>query len=302
MSEEKPYAVKYRDPEGNEQTGWFLDGHVYQDEAATVPVAVGSTVPTDAGWYRMTDYGGVLWAAPDQVDDQGNWVPQGNHWYRTAQDLEEKLRARPAFAYDPDADPLYQSARDRYLTDGLRAMEDAQGRAAGLSGGYGSSYALRAGQQAYREQISQLARLLPELYDRARAGYDDETARLADQLKQAAGLYDLEYQTYLDRVEAARKDRALDLENDRWERDFQRDNDHWEREFALDQQALEQKQAASAASAAESAAVRERSYAYRMAMQALQQGLRVSDSLLETAGIDKTYAETLRRWYASIRS
>ena len=38
-----------------------------------------------------------------------------------------------------------------------------------------------------------------------------------------------------------------------------------------------------------------------MAMQALQQGLSVSDSLLKTAGIDKSYAETIRRYYAYLR-
>ena len=36
-----------------------------------------------------------------------------------------------------------------------------------------------------------------------------------------------------------------------------------------------------------------------MAMLALQQGLAVSDALLEEAGIDKTYAERLRRYFAA---
>ena len=38
-----------------------------------------------------------------------------------------------------------------------------------------------------------------------------------------------------------------------------------------------------------------------MAMLALQQGLSVSDSLLQTAGINKSYAETIRRYYAALR-
>ena len=35
-------------------------------------------------------------------------------------------------------------------------------------------------------------------------------------------------------------------------------------------------------------------------MLALQQGLSVSDALLETAGIDKAYAESIRQYYYNL--
>ena len=350
MSERKPKEVEYYDPEGQPRTGWYLDGHVYQDEAASKPIAAGSTFRAGSGkYYRMTPYGGVLWAAPKQETSGGTWVPQGNHWYRSAQDLTERLEGRPAFSYDPEEDPLYRGAKNQYLREGRRAMEDSLGRAAALTGGYASTYAQAAGQQAYDRQLTALADLLPELYDRARKGYDSETKALLDQIEAAAGLYDRDYRTYLDRVGQDRWEQefALDREKQeaaqsRWEQEFALDRekfdasldqwamdygldrdkleasllqwaeeygldrekfeaslDQWAREFAREGEQWEARQNAQAESQAESAEVRERSYAYRMAILALRQGLPVSAELLQTAGIDPAYADLIRRWFAS---
>ena len=46
----KPKQVEYTDPEGQVQTGWYADGHVYTDEAATQPIPEGSTFRTGSGW------------------------------------------------------------------------------------------------------------------------------------------------------------------------------------------------------------------------------------------------------------
>lgn len=351
----KPRQVSYCDPDGKEQVGWYQGGHVYTDEAATKPIPVGSTVrASDGRVFRQTRYGGVLWSSPKQTDQSGAWIPQGNPWYREAQDLLIRQQNRPAFSYDPEQDVFWQSAKDQVLRQGRKAMEDTLGRASALSGGYASSYAQNLGQQSYRESLGELGRLLPELYDRAKASYDSETKRLLEQIDTALGLYDSDYQSYLDAMEARERkaafDRAgeqwqaefdrdndrwqadFDRDNDRWARelaweqerwnrdfdrdnahwqaDFDRDNDHWEREFASDnahwqseaeqeRQEWNDRQQAAADSAAASAAEKERSYAYRMAMLALQQGLTVSAELLETAGIDPEYAERLRSYYAA---
>ena len=42
-------------------------------------------------------------------------------------------------------------------------MEDTLGKAAALTGGYASSYAQSAGQQAYNGYLQELAALVPEL-------------------------------------------------------------------------------------------------------------------------------------------
>ena len=361
MSERKPREVTYTDPTGKEVTGWYLDGHVYQDQAATVPIAVGSTFRTDSGkYYHMTKYGGLLWSVPTAEQKDGRWNPLGDQWYRTARDLTEQLANRPAFSYDPEKDALWQGVKQGYLRNARRAMSDTIGRTSALTGGYASTYAQGRAQQAYDEQLFRLAELLPDYYDRARAAYDKQGKAITDAIGTALGLYDADYQTYLDRQKQARWEREQTAEeeaaaakreqweqefnakNDQWERQFNEKNDQWERQFNADndqwqqqfdakneqwqqqfdakndqwqqqfdakndqwaaefaqdlakwEQQLEEKEKNSAYAASKE----ERSYSYRMAMLALQHGLPVSDALLKAAGIDKDYAETIRRYFA----
>ena len=257
----------------------------------------------------------------DEYENE-EWSAEDNAWYQKARQTAEALLDRPAFAYDPSDDPLYQAARNQYLRLGKQAMEDTVGQAAALSGGYASSYAQTQGTRAYEAQLSRLSELLPDYYDRARSAYEKETGTLRDALSTALGLYDKDYQVWLDRQSARQRQAETDARNDQWERSFARDQDQWERSFARDQDQWERdfaedherwaaefaqeaekwnaQQAASAASQAHSDQATERSYAYRMAMLALQQGLKVSDALLAAAGIDKAYAETIRRYYYNL--
>jgi|GEM_PF-3777351 hypothetical protein len=274
------------------------------------------------------------------------WKNEENLWYQQAREAAQALADRPAFSYAPERDPLYQAAKTQALTEGRRAMEDTLGKAAGLTGGYASSYAQSLGTQAYQRQIARLAELLPDYYDKARNNYDKQTEALHDALSTALGLYDKDYQSWLDREEAADKQERWEQEfadsRDRWEQERADKNSHWQQEFTDSRDRWEQDRtdsqdrwqqeqadknshwqqeftdsrdrweqdydqeerkmaaqyAANAASSAASAQENARSYAYRMAMLALQQGLSVSDALLQAAGIDKAYAETIRRYFA----
>ena len=325
------------------------------------------------------------------------WKNEENKWYQQAVETAQALKERPAFSYAPERDPLYQAAKQTAVEQGRRAMEDTLGKTAGLSGGYASSYAQSVGTQAYDRQISKLRELLPDYYDRARANYDRETDALHDTLSTALGLYDKDYQSWLDRqsalereaeaerkqnqweaetaesrrrwdIEAERKQnqweaetaesrRRWDIEADRkqnqweaetaesrrrwdikagrkqsqweaetaeskrrweaetaeskrrwdaetnekqlqWLSEFAEGHDRWTAEYQQAERKLAADQAKNAASRAASEAEKERSYAYRMAILALQQGVSVSDALLKAAGIDKAYAESLRRYYA----
>ena len=310
----KPKQVEYTDPEGQVQTGWYADGHVYTDEAATQPIPEGSTFRTGSGnVYRMTHYGGVLRASAKQEDADGAWIPQGNQWYRQAEDLTQELEQREPFAYDPNDDPLWRSEREQAQLAGSRAMQDAMGRAAALTGGYGSTYAQAAGQQAYALELQKLSELLPELYDRAKGDYDAETKQLLTRLGEVTGLYDRDYQTYLDKIAARNSERALDraLQSEAWEHDMQQqklsqEQAQFEQEQALAQQKLSQEQAAQAQKLAQERQDKqiaqqssERDRAFSQAMQGLTLGVRVPDALLEQAGIDKAYAERLRQYYAA---
>lgn len=246
----------------------------------------------------------------DEWEAEEAWTPEEDPWYQRAQQSAEALLDRPAFSYDPGADPLWQSTRELYRREGRRAMEDTLGRAAALSGGYASSYAQTLGGQAYDEKLTRLAALLPDYYDRARRSYDSETGTLRDELSTALGLYDKDYQAWLDRENArsraaeaadkqARWEAEFNLDKEQWDRDFAEDHARWEAEFAQAAEKWAAQQAAADADQAHSDAANERSYAYRMAMLALQRGLRVSDALLQAAGIDPAYAETIRRYFAS---
>lgn len=187
------------------------------------------------------------------------WTNRKDPWFRTAEQAAQALTDRTAFSYDPEADPLWREARDQTLLLGRRSMEDAMGKAAALSGGYASSYAQSVGARSLDAGLAKLNERLPDYYDRARAAYDRENGRLKDVVSTALGLYDKNYKTWLDRQNAAAK---------------------------------ASKQTASEAGT-------DRSYAYRMAMLALQKGLKVSASLLRTAGIDADYAESIRRYFAA---
>lgn len=58
--------------------------------------------------------------------------------------LIAQLDSRPGFSYDVNGDPLYRQYAEQYQRQGKAAMEDTLGAAAGLTGGYGSSYATTA--------------------------------------------------------------------------------------------------------------------------------------------------------------
>ena len=127
--------------------------------------------------------------------------------------LFERIVNRPAFRYDPGSDPLYQSARTQLMEAGSRAMRDTQGRAAALTGGYGSSYAQSVGQQQYGAYLEKLGQAMPELYEAAYERYRREGAELQAQLGLAKGLAESE--------RAGRKERfdmAASLEQQRYER------------------------------------------------------------------------------------
>lgn len=97
------------------------------------------------------------------------------------QELYDQIAGREAFSYDPEEDEVYRRYAKLYAAKGAAAMEDTLGKAASLTGGYGSSYAQSAGQQAYNGYLQELAALVPELRQAALAEYRQEGQALADQ-------------------------------------------------------------------------------------------------------------------------
>lgn len=122
--------------------------------------------------------------------------------------LSRELQQREPFAYDPEGDPLYGAYRDLYVRGGRLAMEDTMGKAAALTGGYGSSYGQAAGQERYNAWLQGLGEKLPELYGRALDAYTREGEALEGSYKLLSEQEDQEYSRYLDSLEAWMKERS----------------------------------------------------------------------------------------------
>lgn len=116
------------------------------------------------------------------------------------QDAYQKLMNRGDFSYDLNGDALYQQYKDMYMSQGKLAMQDTMGQAAGLTGGYGSSYAQAVGQQQYNAYLQQLNDKVPEFYDRAYQRYRDQGTDLYNQLNMSQQLDESAYGRYRDRV------------------------------------------------------------------------------------------------------
>lgn len=80
------------------------------------------------------------------------------------------------FKYDPMQDASYQALAQIYGARGKQAAQDTLGEAAALNGGYGTSYAVSAAQQARNQYNQELASLVPDLeanaYARAQTNYN----------------------------------------------------------------------------------------------------------------------------------
>lgn len=165
-----------------------------------------------------------------------------NSYSQQLKDLYDKIMGREKFQYDAANDPLYQQYRQMYVQQGRQAMMDTMGQAAGLTGGYGSTYSQAAGQQQYDAYLQQLNQVVPELYAQARQAYNDEGDRLLQQYQTTGDLRDDEYSRYQDQLSDWWKN--LSFQADRADTEYSRGAENWwnaesagrqDREFAYQQ-------------------------------------------------------------------
>lgn len=112
-------------------------------------------------------------------------LAKGNAAQQQANDILSAYDNRPSFSYNANADSAYKAIRDQYVHQGQRAMQDTMGQAAGLTGGYGSTYAQAVGNQAYNEYLTKLSGVGVEMANQARAAYDAEGQRMLDRYNMA---------------------------------------------------------------------------------------------------------------------
>ena len=124
-------------------------------------------------------------------------------------DLYNQITQRKPFEYNSEDDMLYQQYVDRHTSGGKKAMEDTMGQAAALTGGYGSSYAQRVGQQTYDEYMTglndQAATLMQQAYQR----YMDEGDQLTKQYSMLGQLAADDYSKWADQYERAMNEAAI---------------------------------------------------------------------------------------------
>lgn len=152
--------------------------------------------------------------------------------------LMAQLDNRPGFSYDVNGDPLYRQYAEQYQRQGKAAMEDTLGAAAGLTGGYGNSYATTAASQAYQQYLSGMQDVAPALYAAAYARYQDEGTALEKQLERLQGLESNAYGVWQAQVQAnqAAQTQALDYWRYLSDAAYQAQQDeqaqaNWQKEF-----------------------------------------------------------------------
>lgn len=153
---------------------------------------------------------GAYQDAKDAVSSQDPFQFSQNDWL---EQVKQNIQGYGDFSYDVDQDALYQQLKDTYIQQGKLAMQDTMGQAAAMTGGYGNSYAQTAGQQAYQSHLTELAGMVPELYqmalDRYNMGKDDlynQYGLLMQEYEREYGLHSEEYQKLMDALGIARSD------------------------------------------------------------------------------------------------
>lgn len=145
---------------------------------------------------RVNDYA-------DKLEDLENSKPGdfSSRYDEQIQNIINTIQNRPQFdqgqVYDSD---LYKQYREQYIQQGNKAMRDTMGNAAALTGGYGSTYATAAGQQAYDGYLSQLGDKTMDIYDRVYNQYLNEGQELYNQLGMYNQQDNIDYGRYRDTV------------------------------------------------------------------------------------------------------
>lgn len=116
--------------------------------------------------------------------------------------LFNKYMNREDFEYDVSEDQLFQQALASAMGSGKAAMQDTIGQASALTGGYGSTYATSAGNQAYNSFIEDAYNNLPEYYNMALQAYQMEGDEMLQQFNMAATLDAQEYGRLVDSYNA----------------------------------------------------------------------------------------------------
>ena len=236
------------------------------------------------------------------------------------------------FKYDFNGDELFKSYADLYTQKGKQASMDAMGQAAGLTGGYGNSYAQQAGGQQYQQYLLGLYDKGMDLYDRAYQRYLGDQEQQRDAYNMLASADQTDYGRYRDTVGDWQTELGYwtDMYNTESDRDYSRygdQRDYWtqlaqvenadyrseqERQEAIrqfnlnyaeqqrqyDQNFAESKRQWDAQFEYNKMSDQQK-YAYNYVTAILEKGQMPSDDLLKAAGISKEDAKKMMKQISS---
>lgn len=203
-----------------------------------------------------------------EAKNPGEW--SGGAYGKGMDEALQKVLNRDKFQYDINGDALYQQYKDRYIQQGKQAMMDTVGQAAALTGGYGNSYAQKAGQQAYQGYLQGLNDKVPELYQMALERYNQEGTDLLNKYGLMSDQYAKEYSRYRDSVGdwRAQRDYLATLYNnergfdytgyrdrvadEQWQKQFEEAMRQYNQNYAFSQQQYEDSKKASSSSSSSS--------------------------------------------------
>ena len=133
------------------------------------------------------------------------------------------------FNYDLNGDAFFQSLKDTQVQLAKQASQDVMGQAAGLTGGYGNSYATGAAQQSYQQGLLNLNDRAMDAYGLALQRFQMEQQGLKDRFGMLSQREADEYGMYRDTVSDFNNER--DYLTRRYDTEAEADRDQYNRDL-----------------------------------------------------------------------
>lgn len=153
--------------------------------------------------------------------------------------LTNAIVNREAFSYDPNTDPSYKAYAKEYGRLGDRARVNTLGDYAANTGGYASSYAVSAAQQAQNDYNQQLSMMIPQLMQAAYDRYQGDYNMNLGALNALTSRDDSLYGRWSDNRDYKRGVYESDRDYNFGVKQFNTQNSQWAKEYALDKRGTE---------------------------------------------------------------
>ena len=131
----------------------------------------------------------IKYVSANKPGNAPNYKAQAAYKSTYENQIDNALSGVTNFSYDPMQDASYKALAKVYTAKGDQAAKNTMGDAAALNGGYGSSYATSAAQQARNDYNMQLASYIPELEQNAYDRNVQKLSALRDADESAYGRY-----------------------------------------------------------------------------------------------------------------